>query len=135
MSTCLATLLPPNYHVRIGRPKKKTKRSKLEDESFVKDGKVSGNNAEANGIAFGQAEQVELVVGQDGLGVVQVPNAYGSDVGVVIGLSVVGGQPGYASVGVGSRSSSPMQVTKPRNAHGRQMGDGLPTQSSAAADA
>ncbi|GKG21812.1 hypothetical protein Tco_0384407, partial [Tanacetum coccineum] len=96
---------------------------------------VGGNNAEANGIAFGQAEQVELVVGQDGSGVVQVPNAYGSGVGVVIGLSVVGGQPGYASVGVGSRSSSHMQVTKPRNAYGRQIGDGLPTQSSATAGA
>ncbi|GJV10848.1 retrovirus-related pol polyprotein from transposon TNT 1-94 [Tanacetum coccineum] len=58
--------------------------------------------------------------------VVQVPNAYGSGVGVVIGLSVVGGQPGYASVGVGSQSSSP---------NGREMSDGIPTQSSAAADA
>ncbi|GJV92119.1 hypothetical protein Tco_1539932 [Tanacetum coccineum] len=57
---------------------------------------VGGNIAEACGSASGQAEHV---VGQDGLG--------GSDVGVVIGLSVNDGQGGAggASVDVGSQDS------------------------------
>ncbi|GJT88969.1 hypothetical protein Tco_1070686 [Tanacetum coccineum] len=41
--------------------------------------------------AFGQAEHAEPAVGQDGSGVGQVPNAYGSGIGVVIGLSSAGG--------------------------------------------
>ncbi|GKB35581.1 hypothetical protein Tco_0880523, partial [Tanacetum coccineum] len=55
---------------------------------------LGGNIAEACGSASGQAEHA---VGQDGLG--------GSDVGVVIGLSVNDGQGGAggASVGVGSQ--------------------------------
>ncbi|GKC99439.1 hypothetical protein Tco_1169714 [Tanacetum coccineum] len=40
-STCPTTLLPPKHHVQVGRPKKKRKRSKHEDEPFVKDGKLS----------------------------------------------------------------------------------------------
>ncbi|GJY83912.1 hypothetical protein Tco_0497288, partial [Tanacetum coccineum] len=86
--TCPTTLLPPN-HVHIGKPKKKRKRSKLEDEPFVKHGKLSkkgktincqscgnighnkatckgqgGNNAEASASASGQAQQAKPVVGQ-----------------------------------------------------------------------
>ncbi|GJX49496.1 hypothetical protein Tco_0276341 [Tanacetum coccineum] len=37
-STCPTTLLPPKHHVQVGRPMKKRKRSKHEDELFVKDG-------------------------------------------------------------------------------------------------
>ncbi|GJR90811.1 hypothetical protein Tco_0214822 [Tanacetum coccineum] len=40
-STCPTTLLPSKHHVQVGRPKKKRKRSKHEDEPFVKDGKLS----------------------------------------------------------------------------------------------
>ncbi|GJU61911.1 heat stress transcription factor B-4-like protein [Tanacetum coccineum] len=40
-STCPTTLLPPKHHVQVGRPRKKRKRSKHEDEPFVKDGKLS----------------------------------------------------------------------------------------------
>ncbi|GJR31443.1 hypothetical protein Tco_1107675 [Tanacetum coccineum] len=35
------TRLEPKHHVQVGRPKKKRKRSKNEDEPFVKDGKLS----------------------------------------------------------------------------------------------
>ncbi|GJV62159.1 hypothetical protein Tco_1468259 [Tanacetum coccineum] len=71
------------YSHKVGRLKKKRKRSKHEDEPFVKDG---GNNAEVSGSASRQEQQEEHVVGQDG-----------SD--------------------------------------GREMGDGIPTQSSAAGGA
>ncbi|GJU45973.1 hypothetical protein Tco_1203239 [Tanacetum coccineum] len=85
---------------------------------------LGGNNAKVSGSASGQAEPV---VGQGGLGVSQVPNAYGSGVGAVICESNAGGQPGRACVGFGSQSSS--LVSSP---NGREMGDGIPTQSSAA---
>ncbi|GJW39468.1 hypothetical protein Tco_0065313, partial [Tanacetum coccineum] len=139
-------------------PKKKRKTSKLEVEPFVKDG---GNNAEASGNASRQAQQAEHVVGLDGsggLGVGKVPNAYGSGVGVVIGLSVIGRKCGHVGVSVGSQSCTPsrwkkrykhkdlvhkktltqlasqplthsqVQVTQTRNADGREMGDGILTQ-------
>ncbi|GJV46543.1 hypothetical protein Tco_1431079 [Tanacetum coccineum] len=35
------TLLLPKHHVQVGRPRKKRKRSKHEDEPFVKDDKLS----------------------------------------------------------------------------------------------
>ncbi|GJX64602.1 heat stress transcription factor B-4-like protein [Tanacetum coccineum] len=89
------------YSYKVGRPKKK-KRSKHEDEPFMKDDKLSkkvrtitcqscGNNAEASGGASRQAQQTDPAVGQDGLG--------GTCVGVVIGLSATDGQ-GGAGVGV-----------------------------------
>ncbi|GKF89102.1 hypothetical protein Tco_0263065, partial [Tanacetum coccineum] len=61
--------------------------------------------------------------GQDGSG--------GSCVGAIIGLSTPDGQgsAGGACVGVGS------QVTETKNADGREMGNGIPTQSSAAGGA
>ncbi|GKD61658.1 crooked neck-like protein 1, partial [Tanacetum coccineum] len=116
----------------IGRPRKKRKRSKHEDEPFVKDGKLSrkgrtitcqscgntghnkatckgqgrkattgGNNAEASGSVSGQAQQIEPVVGQDGLG--------RSGAGAVIGLSAGGGEGG---AGVASQGSSHSRWTK-----------------------
>ncbi|GKD69274.1 hypothetical protein Tco_1323364, partial [Tanacetum coccineum] len=45
-----------------------------------------GNNAEASGSAFRQAQQIELAFGQDGSG--------GSGDGAVIGLSVTAGEGG-----------------------------------------
>ncbi|GJV92106.1 hypothetical protein Tco_1539919 [Tanacetum coccineum] len=142
------------YSHKVGRPKKKRKRSKHEDEPFVKDGKLSkkgieeplyvnpmetldtirqhakgkvesGNNAEASGSASGQAQQAEPIISQDGL--------VGSGVGDVIGLSAAGGQEGSGGAGVGVGSQVP--VTKTRNVDGREMGDGIPTQSSAAGGA
>ncbi|GJX40560.1 hypothetical protein Tco_0255550 [Tanacetum coccineum] len=121
--------------VDVGRPKKKRKRSKHEDEPFVKDGKISkkgrtitcqscetldiirkhakdkvesGNNAEQSGSASGRAQQAEPAVGQDG--------SSGSGVSVVIGLSAAGGQDGSGGtgVGVGSQCSSHSRWTKRR---------------------
>ncbi|GJR85282.1 hypothetical protein Tco_0209293, partial [Tanacetum coccineum] len=76
------------------------------------------------GSASRQAQQTEHVVGQDGSG--------GSSAGVVIGLSDAAGQGGAGGpggVGVGS------QVSETRNADGREIGDGIPTQSSTAGGA
>ncbi|GJV63310.1 hypothetical protein Tco_1474138 [Tanacetum coccineum] len=140
----------------VGRLRMKRKRSKNEDEPFVKYGKLSrkgrtitcqsckntghnkatckglgrkettgGNNAEASGNASRQAQQTKPVVGQDGLG--------GSGAGVVIGLSasISEGGPG----GAGVASQGPSHMSKTRNADGREMGDGVPTQSSRAGGA
>ncbi|GJX29500.1 hypothetical protein Tco_0237579 [Tanacetum coccineum] len=136
------------------RPKKKRKRSKHEDEPFVKDGKLSkkgieeplyvnpmetldtirqhakgkvesGNNTEASSSASGQAQQAKPIISQDGL--------VGSGVGDVIGLSAVGGQEGSGGAGVGVGSQVP--VTKIRNVDGREIGDGIPTEPSAAGGA
>ncbi|GJX66467.1 heat stress transcription factor B-4-like protein [Tanacetum coccineum] len=145
----------------IGEPRKKRKRSKHEDEPSVKDGKLSrkgrtitcqscgntrhnkatckgqgrkattgGNNAEASGSVSGQAQQIEPVVGQDGLG--------GSGA-VCIGLLLVVVR-GACVASQGSSIvedkrifSSPVELNKECN--GREMGDGVPTQSSAAGGA
>ncbi|GJW71938.1 crooked neck-like protein 1 [Tanacetum coccineum] len=188
-STCPTTLLPPKHHVQVGRLKKKRKRSKHEDEPFVKDGKLSRkgrtitcqscrnirhNNATCkgqgrkatigSGSASWQAQQTQPAVGQDGSG--------GSGVGAagVIGLFAAAGEGGAgdpSGAGVASQGSShtrwtrrivqterispqkgtPTQpanqpstssqvpVTQTRKANGREMSDGVPTQSSAAGGA
>ncbi|GJU03609.1 hypothetical protein Tco_1113947 [Tanacetum coccineum] len=59
-------------------------------------------------------------VGQDGSG--------GSGAGAVIGLSAAAGEGG---AGVASQGSSRIPVSETRDADGREMGDGVPTQSSA----
>ncbi|GJQ91169.1 putative ribonuclease H-like domain-containing protein [Tanacetum coccineum] len=115
-STCPTIVLPPKHHVQVGRPKKKRKRSKHEDEPFVKDG---GNNAEGSGSASRQAQQTEPVVGQDGSG--------GSGTGTVIGLSDAVGEGGAGDPGGAGVDS---QVSQTRNADGKEIGDGVPTQSS-----
>nr|GEX84536.1 hypothetical protein [Tanacetum cinerariifolium] len=74
-----------------------------------------GNNAEGGSSASRQAQQTEPAVDQDGLG--------GSGVGAIIGLSAAAGEGG---AGVAS------QVSQTRIEDGREMGDGVPTQSSAA---
>ncbi|GJZ28483.1 putative ribonuclease H-like domain-containing protein [Tanacetum coccineum] len=76
-----------------------------------------GNNSEASSSAFRQAQQTEPVVGQDGSG--------GSGVGAIIGL--------FAAVVV--RFVHGGLVSETRNADGREMGDGVPTQSSTAVGA
>ncbi|GJX82998.1 crooked neck-like protein 1 [Tanacetum coccineum] len=113
-STCPTTLLPLKHHVQVGRPKKKRKRLKHEDEPFLKDG---GNNAEGSGSASRKAQQIEPAVGQDGSG--------GSGVGAVIGLSSAAGEGGAGDPGGAGVASQ----------DGGEMGDGVPTQSSAAGGA
>ncbi|GJY26000.1 hypothetical protein Tco_0400726 [Tanacetum coccineum] len=91
----------------VGRPRKKRKRSKHKDESFVKDGKLSRkgrtitcqscrntghNKAACKG--QGQKATTEPAIGQDGSG--------GSSAGAVIGLSAAAGQGGPGGAGVGS---------------------------------
>nr|GEZ39973.1 hypothetical protein [Tanacetum cinerariifolium] len=94
----------PPLETWVGRSKKKRKRSKHEDEPFVKDG---GNNAEGSGSASRQAQQTEPAVGQDVSG--------GSGVGAVISLfAAVGegdaGDPGVAGVASQGECMSVIQV-------------------------
>ncbi|GJX26570.1 ribonuclease H-like domain-containing protein [Tanacetum coccineum] len=128
------------FATTVGRPKKKRKRSQHEDEPFVKDGKLSkkgrtitcqsckniGHNKatckgqEANGSAFGQAQQAEPAVGQDGSG--------GLGVGDVIGLSATGGQNGSGGAGVGvgslgngySRKGAKRKPKANKSKHGKE---------------
>ncbi|GJZ26077.1 hypothetical protein Tco_0570330 [Tanacetum coccineum] len=115
-----------------------------------------GNNAEASGSASGHAQQTEPAVGQDGSG--------GSGAGAVIGLSAAAGEGGAGVASQGSScsrwtkrrvqierispqkrtptqpasqpsTSSQVPVSKTRNADGREIGNGVPTQSSAAGGA
>ncbi|GJX55400.1 hypothetical protein Tco_0285297, partial [Tanacetum coccineum] len=137
----------------VGRPKKKRKRSKHEDEPFVKDVKLSrkgrtitcqscrnighnkatckgqgrkattgGNNAEGSGSASRQAQQTEPIVGQYG--------SSGSGASVVLGLSAATGE-GGAGDPYGAGVASQVRVSQTRNEDEREMGDGVPIQSSA----
>ncbi|GKD02693.1 hypothetical protein Tco_1177667 [Tanacetum coccineum] len=89
------------------------------------------NMAEGSGSASRQAQQTEPAVGQDGKG---RPGA-----GAVIGLSIAAGEGGAGDPGVAnqgsSHTSSQVSVSQIRNADGREMGDDVPTQSSAAGGA
>ncbi|GJU82422.1 hypothetical protein Tco_1284787 [Tanacetum coccineum] len=91
----------------------------------VFNGKIvrGGNNAEAGGSASRQAQQTELVVGQDGSG--------GSGAGAVLDFSAAG----KGAAGGPSGAGVARQVSQTRNEDGREMGDGVPTQSSAAGGA
>ncbi|GKD51359.1 hypothetical protein Tco_1280335 [Tanacetum coccineum] len=113
---------------------------------------TGGNDAEVSGSASRQAQQTEHAVGQDGSG--------GLGVGVVIGLSAAVGQggPGVDSQGSSHTrctkkivqterislekrtptqpasqpsTSSQVLVSETKNEDGREMGDGIPTKSSA----
>ncbi|GJY11901.1 hypothetical protein Tco_0381210 [Tanacetum coccineum] len=99
------------YSHKVGRPKKKRKRSKHNDETFVKDGKlrkkgrtitcqscgnIRHNKATckgqvATGSASRQAQQINHAFGQDSTG--------GTGVGAVIGLSTTDGQGGIGGPG------------------------------------
>ncbi|GKA17139.1 hypothetical protein Tco_0696976 [Tanacetum coccineum] len=110
----------PPPEVWVGRPKKKRKRSKHEDEPFVKDGKLSKKGRtitcqSCRNIGHNKA----TCKGQGG------NNAEAS------GLSAADGQGGVGGAGVGVGC----QVTETKNADGREMGDGIPTQSSVAGGA
>ncbi|GKA29427.1 hypothetical protein Tco_0715672 [Tanacetum coccineum] len=159
-STCPTTLLPPKHHVQVGRPRKKRKRSKHEYESFVKDG---GNNVEASGSTSRQAQQTEPAVGQDGSGGSGGGDVIGLSVGQG-GLGDVGGAGGAGVASQDSSysrwtkrrvqikrispqkrtltqpssqpsTSSQVPASETRNADRREIGDGIPTQSSAAGGA
>ncbi|GJX53675.1 chloroplast stem-loop binding protein of 41 kDa b, chloroplastic [Tanacetum coccineum] len=107
--SCPTTLLPPKYHVQVGRPKKKRKRNIGHIMATCKGqgrkATTGGNNAEASGSASRKAQQAKHVVGQNGSG--------GSGVGAVIGLFVADCA-GGASVGIGSQGSSHTRWTKRR---------------------
>ncbi|GJS01987.1 hypothetical protein Tco_0318495 [Tanacetum coccineum] len=90
--------------------------SGLPGDQYVMD-VLSGNNAEGSGSASRQAQQTELVFGQVSSG--------GSSAGAVIGLSAAGGEGGEGDPGGAGVASQ----------DGREMGDGVPTQSSAAGGA
>ncbi|GKC25071.1 heat stress transcription factor B-4-like protein [Tanacetum coccineum] len=151
----------------VGRPKKKRKRSKHEDEPFVKDGKLirkgrtitcqscgntghnkatckgqgrkattGGNNAEAGGSASRQAQQIEPAVGQDGSGGSGVTRQGSSctrwtkrrvQTERISPQNTTPTQPASQP-----STSSQVPVSQTRNADGKEMGDGVPTQSSAA---
>ncbi|GKD13611.1 hypothetical protein Tco_1198018 [Tanacetum coccineum] len=105
----------PLINSQVDRPNKKRKRSKHEDEPFVKDGKVSkkgrtitcqscGNIGHNKATCKGQGRKA-TTVSQDG--------SSGSGIGDVIGLPTADGA-GGTSVGVGSQGSSHTRWTKRR---------------------
>ncbi|GJR54863.1 hypothetical protein Tco_1405384 [Tanacetum coccineum] len=121
------------YSHKVGRPKKKRKRSKHEDEPFVKDGKLS---KKGRTIACQSCENIRhnkaTCKGQGRKETTGGNNAKAS------GLFTADGQ-GGAGVGVGSKGSSHTRWTKRRVQteiiNGREVGDGIPTQSNAAGGA
>ncbi|GJU21168.1 crooked neck-like protein 1 [Tanacetum coccineum] len=158
-STCPTTLLPPKHHVHVGRPKKKRKRSKHGDEPFVKDGKVSRKGRTITCQSCGNIRHNKATCkGQGRKATTGGNNAEGS------GLSTAAGEGGAGVASQGSShtrwtrrrvqterispqkrtptqpanqpsTSSQVPVSQTRNADGREMGDGVPTQSSAAGGA
>ncbi|GJU36203.1 hypothetical protein Tco_1184557 [Tanacetum coccineum] len=102
----------------VGRPRKKRKRSKHEDEPFVKDGKLS---RKGRTITCQSCENIghnkATCKGQGRKVTTGGNNAEASGAGVVIGLSAAAGEGGAGGP------------------DGREMGDGVPTQSSAAGGA
>ncbi|GJX83932.1 hypothetical protein Tco_0333413 [Tanacetum coccineum] len=128
-STCPTTLLPPKHHVQVGRPRKKRKRSKHEDEPFVKDGKLSrkgrtitcqscGNTRHNKATCKGQGRKASTggnnaeANGSASRKAQQIKPAVGQDgsggsgIGVVIGLSATAGEGGASGLGVASQGSS-----------------------------
>ncbi|GKC27232.1 retrotransposon-related protein [Tanacetum coccineum] len=97
----------------VSRPKKKRKRSKHEDEPFVKDGKLSKKGRTITRQSCGNIRHNK---------------------------ATCKGQGGNNAEASGSASSQPstnsqVSVTETRNADGREMCDGIPTQSNAAGGA
>ncbi|GJR33305.1 hypothetical protein Tco_1109537 [Tanacetum coccineum] len=136
-STCPTTLLPPNATGASCRsePRKKRKRSKHEDESFVKDGKLSRkggtitcqscrNTGHNKAACKGQGRKAATggnnaeASGSASRQAHQTEPAAGQDgsggsgVGAVIGLSTAAGEGGQGSVGVANQGSSHNRWTK-----------------------
>ncbi|GJX77088.1 transposase, MuDR, MULE transposase domain protein [Tanacetum coccineum] len=118
--TCPTTLLPLKHHVRVGKPKKKRKRSKHDDEPFVKDGKL---NKKGRIITCQSCENIghnkATCKGQG-----QKATTGRSGVGAGIGLSVADCA-GGAYVGVGSQGSSYTRWTKRRVQTAEKIADDL----------
>ncbi|GJT78872.1 crooked neck-like protein 1 [Tanacetum coccineum] len=158
-STCPTTLLSPKHYVQVGRPKKKRKRSKHEDEPFVKDGKLSRKGRTITCQSCGNIGHNKATCkGQGRKATTGGNNAEGSGLSAAAAGEGGAGDPG--GVGVASQGSSctrwtrrrvqterispqkrtPTQpanqpytssqvlVSQTRNADGREMGDGVPTQ-------
>nr|GEV30589.1 hypothetical protein [Tanacetum cinerariifolium] len=155
-STCPTTLLPPKHHERKNHYMSIMQKNGHNKATCKGQG---GNNAEGSGSAFRQAQQTEPAVGQDGsggpgAGVVIGLSATAGEGGA--------GDPGGAGVSnqcsshtrwtrrivqterisqqkrtltqpVSQPSTSfEVPVSQTRNTDGREMGDGVPTQSSTA---
>nr|GEX95279.1 transposase, mutator type [Tanacetum cinerariifolium] len=110
------------------RPKKKRKRSKHKDEPFLKDDKLRKKGRMITCQSCGNIRHNKATCKGQGQ-----KSTTGGNNAEANGLSDAGGQDGSGgvSVGVGSQSSSHTRWTKRRNADGKEMGDGIPTQSSA----
>ncbi|GJT35535.1 heat stress transcription factor B-4-like protein [Tanacetum coccineum] len=156
----------PPLETWVGRQNKKIKRSKHEDEPFVKDGKLSrkgrtitcqscgntghnkatckgqsqkattgGNNAEAGSSASRQAQQTKPAVGQDGSGGSGVARQGSSRTRwtkIRVQIERISLQKTTPTQPASQPStSSQVSVSQTRNADGREMGDGVLTQSSA----
>ncbi|GJS58084.1 hypothetical protein Tco_0652868 [Tanacetum coccineum] len=128
-STCPTTLLPPKHHVQVGRSRKKRKRSKHEDEPFVKDGKLSKKGRTITFQSCGNIGHNKATCKGQGDN-----NAEASGAGAVIGLSVAAGE-GSAGGPGGAGVANQVPVSETRNADGREMGAGVLKQSSAAGGA
>ncbi|GJU42645.1 hypothetical protein Tco_1195602 [Tanacetum coccineum] len=151
-STCPTTLLPPKHHVQVGRPRKKRKRSKHEDEPFVKDGKLSrkgrtitcqssrntgynkatckgqgGNYAESSGLSTAAGKG-----GAGGPGVASQGSSHSRWTKKRVQTERINLQKRNPTQPTSQPSTcSQVPVSKTRNADGREIGDGVPTQSSA----
>ncbi|GJU60071.1 hypothetical protein Tco_1237837 [Tanacetum coccineum] len=139
-STCPTTLLPPKHHVQVGLRKKKRKRSKHEDEPFMKDDKVSKKGRTITCQSYGNIRHNKATCkGQGRKATTGGNNAESS------GLSATDDQGGAGRISPQKRTptqpasqpstSSQVPVSETRNADGREIGDDISTQSSAAGGA
>nr|GEY26005.1 hypothetical protein [Tanacetum cinerariifolium] len=96
------------------------RQTKEEKKEATCKGQGQKETIEASGNASRQAQQAVHEVGQDGSG--------GSGVGAVIGLSATAGEGGTGDPGGAGGAN---QVSQIRNEDGKEMGDGVATQSSA----
>nr|GEU54222.1 reverse transcriptase domain-containing protein [Tanacetum cinerariifolium] len=110
----------------VGRPRKKRKRSKNEDEPFVKDG----------GSGAGAVIGLSAAAGQGGVGVGSQGSSHIRWTKRRIQTERISPQKRTPTQPASQPStSSQVLVSETRNVDGREMGDGIPTQSSAAGGA
>nr|GEV52500.1 hypothetical protein [Tanacetum cinerariifolium] len=134
-STCLTTLLPPKHHVYVGRPRKKRKRSKHDDEPFVKDAGQDGSGGSSDGAIIGLSTAVGES-GQGGAGIASQGSSHGRWTKSRVQTERISPQKKTLTQPASQPStSSQVPVSETRNAYEREMGDGVPTQSSAAGGA
>ncbi|GJS86928.1 hypothetical protein Tco_0769564 [Tanacetum coccineum] len=142
----------------VGRPRKKRKRSKNDDEPFVKDGKLrrkgrtitcqscgntrhnketckeqGGNNAEVSGLSTAGEGGAG---GPGGAGVASQGSSHSRWTKRRVQIERISSQKRTLTQPVSqSSTSSQVPMSEKRNADGKEMGDGVPTQSSAAGGA